>query len=87
MTKDWYRILYLVFKRHPYIPGERLNIYIGYKYNYRKVLIFLAIEEVGTNPHGVTYYRKFPGRFSIFSINYVPLPLGGPTEHFFAPKI
>ena len=42
LTKDWMGGSYLVLNTHSMVPGDRILIAIGYKYNTRKVLSFIA---------------------------------------------
>ena len=42
--KYWPGGSYLVLKSTPRFPGESTLLAIGYKYNYRKVLVFIATE-------------------------------------------
>ena len=42
LMKDWLGGSYLVLKITPRVPGDRPLMYIGYKYNSKKVLVFIA---------------------------------------------
>ena len=49
-------------------------MYIGYKYNYRKGLSFVAKEGVRSTTFGITYLLKYPDQFSNVSIRPVASP-------------
>ena len=53
--KDWTGGYYLVFKRNPMVPGDRLLVANGYKYNDWKVLSFIETEEVGITKTTIPY--------------------------------
>ena len=42
------------------VPGERLLLAIGYKYNSRKVLLFFATVGAGSTTLDITYLSKYP---------------------------
>ena len=53
------------------VPGGRLLIAIGYKYNVRKVLSFITKSDAGIEKAGITYLSKYPEPFSNVSILHV----------------
>ena len=55
LMKDWPVGSYIVLKSTPIFPGERPLLAIRYKYNYRKVLGFIATEGSGSTEPGDTY--------------------------------
>ena len=57
------------------VPRDRPTIYIGYKYNYWKVLSFIATEDVGIINAGISYLSNHPYHFDNFNILPVPCPL------------
>ena len=58
--KDWPGGSYLVLKSNPRFPGESPLMAIGYKYNSRKVLGFIATEGAGSTEPGDPYLSRFP---------------------------
>ena len=56
------------------VPGERPLLEIGYKYNYRKVLWFIATEGDGSTEPGDTYLSHFPDIYYTVSVQ----PVVGP---------
>ena len=44
----------------PRVPVGRSLLAIGYKYNYRKVLVFIASEGAGSTEPGDPYLSSFP---------------------------
>ena len=60
LMKYWPGGSYLVLKSTPRFPGESLLLAIGYKYNSRKVLVFIATEGAGSTEPGDTYLSHFP---------------------------
>ena len=72
--KDWPGGSYLILKITPRFPGERPLVTIGYKYNSRKVLGFIATEEGGSTEPGDPYSSRFPGIYS----NIFVLPIVSP---------
>ena len=66
--KDWPRGSYLVLKSTPRFPGELPLLDIGYKYNYRKVLGFIATEGAESTEPGDTYLPRFPDIYSNVSV-------------------
>ena len=65
---------YLVFNSTPRFPGERLLLAIGYKYNYSKVLVFIATEGAGSNEPGDPYLSRFPDIYSNVSVSPIVRP-------------
>ena len=58
---------YIVMNSTPRVLGGRPLLEIGYKYNYRKVIVFTANEGYGiTEPDDPSLYR-FPDIYSNFS--------------------
>ena len=65
-TKDWPGGSYLVLNINPRDPGDRPLMEIGYKYDHRKVLGFIAIEgDVSIEP-GDSCLSCFHGIFIMF---------------------
>ena len=62
---------YLFMKSTPRVPSSIPLIDIGYKYNSRKVLGFIATEGYGITETGDNYLSHFPNIFLIFL--FVPL--------------
>ena len=58
ITKDWSGSFYLVLRINPMVPGGRLLIAVGYKYNTRKVLPFIVTEDTGITHTGLNYLSK-----------------------------
>ena len=58
--KDWPGGSYLVLKITPIFPGEIPLLAIGYKYNSRKVLGFIATEGSGSTEPGIGKLPNFP---------------------------
>ena len=69
--KYWSGGSYLVLKITPRFPGERPLLAIGYKYNYRKVLGFIATERDGSTEPGDPYLSLFPDIYSNVSVRPV----------------
>ena len=53
LTKYLPRGSYLGLRRTPVVPGNRPLIYIGYKYNARKVLSFIVTDNAGNTKTGI----------------------------------
>ena len=68
LMKDWPGGSYLVLEINPRFPGERPLLSIGYKYNSRKVLGFIATEVAGSTEPGDPYLSLFPDIFSYVSV-------------------
>ena len=58
LTKDGPGGSYLVLSSKPMVPGGRPIIAIGYKYNARKVLYFIVIENAEITRAGLPYLSK-----------------------------
>ena len=58
------------------VPWDRLRIAIRYKYNYDKVIYFIATEEAGSTKYIIKYSSNYPDRFSNFSICPLSCTLG-----------
>ena len=58
----------------PIFPGERPLLAIGYRYNSRKVLGFIATEGAGNTESGDPYLSCFPDIFSNVSVRLVVRP-------------
>ena len=58
--KDWPGGSYLVMKSTPRVSGHIPLMEIGYKYNYRKVLGFIATKGDGSTEPGDPYLSCFP---------------------------
>ena len=61
-------------KSTPIVPGGIPLIKIGYKYNYRKVLGFIATEGAGNTEPGDPYLSIFPDIYSNVSVCPVVCP-------------
>ena len=59
LMKNWPGGSYLVMKSTPRVPVGRPLLTIGYKYNSRKVLGFIATEGAGSTEPGGTYVSCF----------------------------
>ena len=59
------------FEEYSKISGERPLLAIGYKYNSRKVLGFIATEGAGITEQGDTYLSRFPDIYSNVSVHPV----------------
>ena len=57
------------------IPGDRLLIFIRYKYNMRKVLSFIVTDNAGITNTGIAYLSKYPEQFTNVSIHPVARPV------------
>ena len=66
LMKYWPGGSYLVLRSTPIFSGERPLLAIGYKYNYRKVLGFIATEGAGSTEKVDTYLSSFPDIYSMF---------------------
>ena len=58
----------------PRVPGGRTLMAIGYKYNSRKVLGFIATEGGGSTEPGDPYLSHFPDIYSNVSVRPVVHP-------------
>ena len=68
LMKDWPGGSYLVLKSTPIFPSESPPLAIGCKYNYRKVLGFIATEGSGSTEPGDPYLSRFPDIYSNVSV-------------------
>ena len=68
LTMDWPGGSYLVLRRKHMVPGDRLLIAIGYKYNAQKVLSFIVTDNTGSINTGIPYLYKYPDQFINVSI-------------------
>ena len=72
--KDWPGALYLVLKSNPRVPGDIPLMSIGYKYNSRKVLVFIATEGAGITEPVDPYLSRFHDIYSNVSVHPVVRP-------------
>ena len=72
--KYWPGGSYIVMKSTSRVPGGRPLLAIGYKYNYRKVLGYIATEGGGITEPGDTYLPFFPDVYSNVSVFPVVRP-------------
>ena len=68
LMKYWPGGSYLVLKSTPRFTGESPLLAIGYKYNSRKVLGFIATEGAGSTEPGYPYLSHFPDIYSNVSV-------------------
>ena len=61
-------------KSNPRVPGEIPLLVIGYKYNYRKVLVLISTEGARSTEPGDPYLSNFPDIYSNVSICPVVRP-------------
>ena len=59
---------YLVLKSTPMVPGDIPLMDIKYKYNYRKILVFISTEGSGSTEPGDTYLSNLTDIYSNVSI-------------------
>ena len=72
--KDFPGESYIVMKSNPIFPGGRPLLAIEYKYNYRKVLGFIATEGTGITEPGDTYLSRLPDFYPNISVCPVVRP-------------
>ena len=60
-----------MLRSKPTVPGDRLLIAIGYKYNARKVLYFIITDNAGSTKTGLPYLYKYPDQFTNVAIRPV----------------
>ena len=72
--KDYPVESYLVMKKTPRLPGGRPLMDIGYKYNYRKILVFIATGGSGSTEPGYPYLSHFPDIYSNVPVSLVASP-------------
>ena len=68
LMKDWPGGSYLVMKITPRVPGSIPLLAIGYKYNSRKVLGFIATEGAGSTAPGDPCLSRFSDIYSNVSV-------------------
>ena len=68
LMKYWLGGSYLVMKSTTRVPGGRSPLVIGYKYNSRKVLGFIATEGAGSNEPGDPYLSSLPDIYYYVSV-------------------
>ena len=64
-----------MLRSKPIVPGYRLLIYTGYKYNVRKVLSLTVTDNVGIKKTGIPYLSKYSDQFTNISNRPVARPL------------
>ena len=74
LMKDWPGGSYLFLKITPRFPGETPLLAIGYKYNSRKVLGFIATEGAGSTEPDDPYLSCFPDIYYNTSVRPVVRP-------------
>ena len=74
LIKDWTGGSYLVMKSTPTAHVGRPLLDVGYRYNSRKVLGYIATEGAGSTEPGDPYLSCFPNIFSDVSIHPVVCP-------------
>ena len=62
---------YLVMDSTPRFLGERPLLDIGYKYNSRKVQVFIATEGAGSTESGDPYLSRFPDIY--YNVSVLPV--------------
>ena len=72
--KYWPEGSYIFMKSTPIVPGGRPLMSIGYKYNPRKVLFFIATDGAVSTEPGNTYLSCFPEIYSNVSVCSVVRP-------------
>ena len=72
--KYWPGVSYIVIKSTPIFTGEIPLLAIGYKYNCRKVLVFIATKGDGNTEPGDPYLSFFPEIYSNVSVYPVVCP-------------
>ena len=65
---------YLVLRSKPMVPRGRPLIEIGYKYNARKVLSFIFIENSGSTNSGLPYYLINLASFLVLQFSLLLVP-------------
>ena len=68
LMKDFRGRSYIVMKSTPRFPGGRPLLAIGYKYNSRKVIGFIATEGTGFTEPGDPYLSRLPDIYSNVSV-------------------
>ena len=59
---------WILRKSNPRVPGDIILVYIGYKYNSSKVLVFIDTEGGGSIYPGYPYLSHFPDSYYNVSI-------------------
>ena len=76
LTKYWPGgCSYLMLRSKHMVPGDRLLIAIGYKYNAQKVLSFIVTDNTGSTKTGIPYLSNHPDQFTNVAIRPVARPL------------
>ena len=75
MTNNCLGGSYLVLNIKPMMTGDRVLIYIGYKYITWKILSFIVTEDSGITKAGIPYSYKYPDPFLNVSTRPVACPL------------
>ena len=71
LTKDWPGGSYIELRSKPLVPRDRPLIAIGYKYNARKFLYFIVIDNAVSTKIGIPYLSKYPNQFTNVAIHPV----------------
>ena len=71
LSKDWPGGYYIVLRSKTMVTVERRLLDIGYKYNSRKFLSFVATAGSGSTTLDIPYLSKYPDQFSNVSIRPV----------------
>ena len=71
LTKGWPGVSYLVLRSKPVLPGYRLLIAIGYKYDAQKVLYFIVTDNAGSTKTDIPYLSQYPDQFTNVAIRPV----------------
>ena len=72
--KYWLGGSYLFMKGNTRVPSGRPLLDIGYKYNYRKVLVFIDTEGGGSTEPGDPHLSNLPDIYYNVSVNPVVCP-------------
>ena len=75
MTKDCSGSYCLVLKIKLTVTSDRPLIFVGYKYNIRNFLSFVATDNAGITTSGIPYLYNHPDPFSIVSVIPLAFPL------------
>ena len=67
LMKEWQGGYYLVIKSNPRVSSDRPSMAIRYRYNYRKVLVFITNEGDGSTEPTDPYLSCYPENYSIVS--------------------
>ena len=74
LIKYWPGGSYLFMKSNPRVPGGRTHLAIGYEYNYRKFLGFIAAKVSGSTEPGDPYLYRFPEMYYNVSVRPIVCP-------------